>query len=108
MFSTSIGIRRMLAVINGFVAIPDGEEFLRTKLTPIDVLYLIPGSVLVRMGARGSSNVEEMVISDPTSLVLNGTGRMQERLFIRLPEHDRMDGPSSDWYALLRENAELA
>lgn len=103
----NIGIRRKLPVINGFVSIPDGQAFLRTKLTPIDVIDLIPGTVLIRMGARGS-NLSEIVISDPTSLNLKATtSRLRERLFVQLPEHDRLEGAPEDWFRTLREAAEL-
>jgi len=106
-FSVEIGIGRLLPVINGFVSIPDGQAFLRTKLTPLDVLDLIPGSTLVRMGARGSTNVSEITVLDPTALSLAGAARLQSRLWIRLPEFDRLAGPPQDHFAVLREAAEV-
>lgn len=105
-FQTSIGIRRELPVINGFVAIPDGQRLLSTSLTPIEVLQLIPGSTLFRLSPY--SGIKEIVILDPTSLNLNGRARQLNRLFIRLPEHDRLEGPPEDWFGLLRTVAELA
>lgn len=106
MLRTTIGVRRKLPVINGFVMIPDGQAFLRTKLTPIDVLDLIPGSTLIQLGSK--SNLREIVISDPTSLNLKATtSRSQERYWVQLPEYNRLDGSPSDWFQLLREVAEL-
>lgn len=103
-FSTNIGIRRELPVINGFVSIPDGQILHPTKLTPIEVLELIPGSTLFRLSPY--SGIKEITILDPTSLSINGRGRQLNRLFIRLPEHDRLEG-SADWFGLLRAVAEL-
>ena len=105
-FSTDIGVRRELPVINGFVALPDGQRLLPTKLTPLNVLELIPGSTLFRLSPY--SGVQEIVVSDPTSLNLSGRARRLNRLFIRLPEHDRLEGPPEDWFSLLRAAAELA
>lgn len=103
-FSTDIGIRRELPVINGFVAIPDGQRLHPTKLTPMEVLELIPGSTLFRLSPY--SGIKEITILDPTSLSINGRGRQLNRLFIRLPENDRLEG-SADWFGLLRAVAEL-
>ena len=105
-FSTDIGVRRELPVINGFVALPDGQRLLPTKLTALDVLELIPGSSLFRLSPY--SGVSEIIVSDPTSLNLSGRARQLNRLFIRLPEHDRLDGPPEDWFGVLRAAAELA
>jgi len=105
MLTIDIGIRRKLAVTNGFVDIPDGQRFLRTKLTALDVLGLIPGSTLIRMGARNSSMASIQVL-DPTSYNLRGSGRMGERLYIQLPEYDRLDGPV-DWFTFLRAVANI-
>lgn len=101
----AINVERELPVINGFVTIPDGQRLLPTKLTPLDVLGLIPGSSLFRL--TPSSNVGEIQVLDPTSLVLNGFSRRLNRLFIRLPAHDSLDGPPEDWYALLRAAARM-
>ena len=106
MFNVSIGIRRRLPIINGFVMIPDDQAFLRTKLTALDVIDLIPGTTLVQLGSK--SNIKEIIVTDPTSLNLKATSsRSQERYFVQLPEHDRLSGPPSDWFKTLREAAEL-
>ena len=102
-FSVDINIERKLAVVNGFVEIPDGQCTLRTKLTPLDVLDLIPGSTLVRLSPH--SAMEEIVILDPTAVTISGAARQQNRLFVKLPAYDRLNGPSSDWFALLRAAA---
>ncbi len=101
--TVDISISRKLPVINGFVAIPDGQQFLRTKLTPLDVLNFIPGSTLMRMGAR--TNMITIQTLDPTSMNLGGYNRLRERLYIQLPEHDRLQGPPADWFAELRDVA---
>jgi len=101
----SINIERELSVINGFVNVPDGQRLLPTKLTPLDVLDLIPGSTLFRTSP--SSNMGSIQILDPTSLSLNGFARRLNRLFVRLPAHDRLDGPPQDWFALLRAAARM-
>lgn len=106
MLRTTINVRRKLPIINGFVMIPDGQAFLRTKLTPIDVIDLIPGSTLIQLGSK--SNLREIVISDPTSFNLKATtSRSQERYWIQLPEFNRLDGEPQDWFQLLRDAAEL-
>jgi len=102
-FSTDIGIERKLAVVNGFVEIPDGARTMRTKLTPLDVLALIPGSTLVRLSP--DSPVGEIQILDPTAVSISGSSRQNNRLFVKLPNHDRLVGPPEDWFSLLRAAA---
>jgi hypothetical protein len=104
-FQINIDVERKLAVINGFVAIPDGQRLLPTKLTPLDVLALIPGSSLIRLSPH--SAVPEITVLDPTASSINGSARQQNRLWIRLPAYDRLEGPSVDWFDLLRAAAEL-
>lgn len=106
MFSTDISIKRKLPVINGFVSIPDGQQLLRTKLTPLDVIALIPGSSLVRIDGSGS-HVVNIGNLDPTAFTLNGTAKSQYQLWVQLPEHDRLVGPPEDWFATLREAASV-
>ena len=101
----AINIERELPVINGFVSIPDGQRLLSTKLTPLDVLALIPGSTLFRLSPF--SGLQEIRVLDPTSLTLNGFSRRLNRLFVRFPAHDRLEGPPEDWFALLRIAAGL-
>ena len=84
MFATNIDIRRKLAVINGFVEIPDGQRTARTALTPSQVLNLIPGAVRTRVG----------------------NSQIIDQEWIQLPDFDRSDGYPEDWYAILRAAAE--
>ena len=107
MFTTDINIKRKLPVINGFVSIPDGQQFLRTKLTALDVLTLVPGSTLVYMGGRHASNMQEIVVTDPTAISISGLSKKQARLWVELPSYDRYDGPAQDWFELLRDAASL-
>lgn len=104
-FTTQIDIQRLLPVINGFVSIPDGQIVHNTKLTPMDVLALIPGSTLVRLSPH--SSVPEITVMDVTSYSVAGSGSRLNRLFVQLPAHDRLQGPDQDWYATLREAAGL-
>ena len=89
-FSTTINIELKLAVINGFVEIPDGQRTLRTKLTPADVLDLIPGSSTTRLW--------------------DGNSRIVHQEWIVLPQYDRSSTtrPPEDWYQILRDAAESA
>ena len=104
--SIDINIERKLAVVNGFVEIPDGARTLRTKLSPLDVLDLIPGSTLIRLSPH--SAVDEIEIVDPTAVSINGAARQQNRLFVKLPAFDRLVGPPEDWFATLRVAADAA
>lgn len=103
-FVTNIDVEKKLPVINGFVAIPDGQILLPTKLTPLDVLSLIPGSTLIRLGSN--SAIAEISVLDPTASSINGRSRKQGRLFIRLPRYDRLEGAPEDWFAILRAAAQ--
>ena len=105
-FAVNIDVERKLAVVNGFVEIPDGQRTLKTKLTPLDVLSLIPGSTLVRLSPH--SAVSEITVLDPTAVTISGASRQQNRLFVKLPAYDRLNGPSDDWFALLRAAALIA
>jgi hypothetical protein len=105
-FNVQINVERKLAVVNGFVEVPDGQRTLRTKLTPLDVLDLIPGSTLIRLSPH--SSVDEITVLDPTAVSINGAARQQNRLFVKLPAFDRLDGSPSDWFALLRAAATAA
>ena len=98
-----INIERKLAVVNGFVEIPDGARTLRTKLTPLDVLDLIPGSTLIRLSPY--SAMEEITVLDPTAVSISGASRQQNRLFVKLPAYDRLEGFPEDWFATLRAAA---
>jgi len=102
-FSVEIDIERKLPVINGFVSIPDGQRLLPTKLTPLDALALIPGSSLIRLSPH--SAVAEITVLDPTASSINGGARQQNRLWIKLPAFDRLEGPPVDWFGLLRAAA---
>jgi len=104
-FAVNIDIERKLAVVNGFVEIPDGQRTLRTKLTPLDVLALIPGSTLVRLSP--DSPIGEIQVLDPTAVSISGSSRQNNRLFVRLPVFDRLVGPE-DLFGLLRAAAAAA
>ena len=101
-----INIERKLAVVNGFVEIPDGARTLRTKLTPLDVLDLIPGSTLIRLSPH--SAMGEITVLDPTAVSISGASRQQNRLFVKLPAYDRLEGFPEDWFATLRAAAAVA
>jgi len=89
MIFTEISIERKLAVINGFVEIPDGQRTLRSKLTPEDVLDLIPGSSRIRVGLAS---------------------RIVDQEWIVLPAYDRFADaqPADDFFQILRDAAEAA
>jgi len=84
---TNINIQRKLAVINGFVEIPDGQRTLRTRLTVDDVLALIPGATASRIGLAPS--------------------QIHDQQWIFLPEYDRQADtqPPADWFQILRDAA---
>lgn len=90
-----ITIAPRLPVINGFVAIPNGENLHRTSLTPDDVLSLIPGCTLLRMGRGTNLNGTYDVQS------YAATSRQQDQLWIVLPEYEPDAGFPSDWYNTL-------
>ena len=100
-----IDVELNLAVVNGFVEIPDGQRTLKTKLTPLDVLALIPGSTLIRLSPH--STIGTITVLDPTAVSISGRARQQNRLFIKLPPYDRLVGPE-DWFAQLRAAASMA
>ena len=79
----AITITRRLAIINGFVEIPDGQRRFRTSLTAADVLSLIPGSTLEREGTM-----------------------VGDQEFILLPAESRQAGPQLDYFQILRVAAE--
>ena len=103
--AVQIDIEKKLAVVNGFVEIPDGQRTLKSKLTPLAVLSLIPGSTLVRLSPH--SAVGEITVLDPTAVSISGMARQQNRLFVRLPAFDRLDGPAADWFSILRAAASV-
>jgi hypothetical protein len=105
-FQVNIDIEKKLSVVNGFVEIPDGHRTLKTKLSPMDVLALIPGSTLIRLSPH--SGVDEIIVLDPTAVSINGAARQQNRLFIKLPAYDRLNGFVDDWFAILRTAAAAA
>jgi len=72
---------RRLPVINGFVAIPDDQIVNPTTLTPQDVIDLIPGSTLVKVGDHES-----------------------DQSFVELPSFEF--AAPEDYYAILRAAAE--
>jgi hypothetical protein len=74
-------MRRRLPVINGFVAVPDEQIEHPTTLTPQDVLALIPGSRLVKVGEHET-----------------------DQQFVELPPFDF--AAPEDYYAILRAAAE--
>jgi hypothetical protein len=96
----AINIRQQLPVINGFVSIPDGQGFKRTSLTPQDVITLIPGSSIMRMG-RGVGGF----IADPMSVDITGVSRQSDQMWVVLPEYQKSDGAPEDWYEILRDAA---
>lgn len=100
---SSINVERKLAVINGFVEIPDGQFNLRTKLTPDDVLALIPGSKLIRLSPY--SNSEQVISISVNPSTAFGVVKKISRLFIKLPPFDSFTGYPTDWYNTLREAA---
>lgn len=99
-FSVTINIQRKLPVINGFVSIPDGQAFKRTSLTPQDVITLIPGTTIMRMG-RGLGGQ----VLDPTFIQITSVSRQVDRLWMVLPDHNRTTGAPEDWYEILRDAA---
>ena len=72
---------RRLPVINGFVAVPDDQILHPTTLTPHDVLTLIPGSKIIKVGQHES-----------------------DQDFVELPEF--VFAAPEDYYAILRAAAE--
>ena len=101
-----IDVEKKLSVVNGFVEIPDGQRTLKTKLPPLDVLDLIPGSTLIRLSPH--SSVGEITVLDPTAVSISGASRQQNRLFVKLPAYDRLTGFPEDWFATLRAAAAAA
>jgi hypothetical protein len=69
-----------LPIINGFVSIPDGQILYPTKLTSSQVISLIPGSKVVKIGIH----------KDDADCV-------------ELPAYQV--SPPEDWYAILRAAA---
>jgi hypothetical protein len=73
-------MNRRLPIINGFVSVPDQQNLHPTTLTPTEVLDLVPGATLVKIGAHES-----------------------DQEFIELPAFDF--AAPEDWYAILRAAA---
>jgi hypothetical protein len=84
-----ITIRRRLAVINGFVEVPDGQLRFRTSLRPADVLAIIPAATYVR---RSPWNPRQGVLQ-------------LDQQFIVLPDEGSTAGPAMDYFELLRQAA---
>ena len=70
-------MNRRLPIINGFVAVPDEQIEYPTTLTPQDVLTLIPGSQIIKVGKHES-----------------------DQQFVELPAFDY--AAPEDYYAILR------
>ncbi len=71
---------RRLPVINGYVKVPGAEVQFPTTLTPAEVISLIPGSQLIKVGQHKNDTE-----------------------FVELPEFDFAAG--EDYYAILRAAA---
>jgi hypothetical protein len=101
----TINIERKLPVINGFVSIPDGQTLAPTSLTPEDVLALIPGSTLTRIGASGQART--LPISSLTYSANNDDTQRRDRdqMWIVLPAYAAPGGTPSDWFDTLRDAA---
>ena len=78
-----ITIQRQLAVINNFIEVPDGQLKYRTKLTPSDILSLIAGSELAKLGIL-----------------------QRDQKWVLLPENPS-SGPLQDYYQTIRDAAAL-
>jgi hypothetical protein len=76
-----IDAERKLAIINGFVEIPNGLERHKNKITEAEALNLISGSSVV---------IESY----------------SDRRWFVLPEYEVKEGPTEDYFAILREAAE--
>ena len=75
-----INISRRLAIINGFVEIPNGDEGDKNKVTVDEALSLIPGSTTIRESISG-------------------------RKYFVLPAYESMDGPAEDYFGELEDEA---
>jgi hypothetical protein len=73
-------VTRQLPVINGFISVPDDQILHPTTLTPQDVINLIPGAKLVKIGVHES-----------------------DQQFIELPSY--VFTAPDDWYAILKAAA---
>jgi len=76
-----INAERKLAIINGFVEIPNGSERHKNKITEAEALNLISGSSII---------VEQF----------------SDRRWFVLPDYEVREGPAEDYFAVLREAAE--
>lgn len=72
-----ITIQRKLAVINGYIELPNGYIMHKTSLTPNEVIALVPGS----------EKVETV-----------------NQQFIQLPSYQRGNGYPEDWFKTLIDN----
>jgi len=72
---------RRLPVINGFVSVPDDQILHPTTLTPANVIALIPGSKLIKVGVHES-----------------------DQQFVELPPFEF--AAPEDWYAILKAAAQ--
>lgn len=80
--TVDINITRKLAVINGFVEIPNSTADEKNLVTLDEALSLIPGSTTVTVGSH---------VEDQTWFVL--------------PAFDTDNGPAQDWFQVLRDAA---
>lgn len=77
-----ITIARKLAIINGFVEIPNSRIQGKTAVTPEEVLAAIPGSKIVNLTESGLRPRHNMK-------------------FIELPVFDHMESYPDDWFNTL-------
>jgi len=78
-----IDIQHKLAVRDGFVEVPGLPTFYLTTLTVDEVLVLIPGSVRRRQVHTAKHIIDQE--------------------WIELPAFDKADGPTDDYYQILRD-----
>lgn len=106
----AITITHRIPIINGYVSIPDGQILAPTSLTALDVLELVPGSKIVRLGSgRPTVGVESVSGSYTQTYTVNDTETHRQnktQLFIELPAFNTESG-TSDWYKTLRTAAGL-
>lgn len=98
----TISTVRKLPIINGYVAIPDGQILHPTSITPEQALSLIPGSKIVRLGPGAPAtpfSVTYTANNDDTQR------RSREQMYLELPAFSAPGGYSGDWFKTLRDAA---
>ena len=90
-------ISRLLPIIKNYVKIPGGEIHLSTRLTAKEVVDLIPGSRIVRVGPSGS----KMAVSLESVGLAHSFDLKRYDFFVELPEYVSQSGPAQDWFAVL-------